>query len=51
MTFIDTASATVFDEFVGAGMAYEMPQPIFQGAINGIWTGTGGSAYISERIG
>ncbi len=46
-----SASPTVYDEFIPAGGAYEMPSPVYQGQIQDIWSRASGSAYISERIG
>jgi len=44
-----TASATSFTVKIAAGAYWEMPQPIYTGAIDGIWSVDGsGAARITE---
>lgn len=44
-----TASATSFTALIAANGSWTMPDPIYQGVIDGIWASDGsGSAYITE---
>ena len=44
-----TASATDFTVQIGSNVLWEMPEPVYTGAIDGIWAADGsGSAYITE---
>ena len=47
VAYTGTASATAFSYQVGAGQSVTMTIP-YQGAVSGIWTGTGGFAVITE---
>lgn len=43
-----TASATAFTEYVPPGATWTMDQPIYTGAINGLWASATGSARCTE---
>lgn len=43
-----TASATSFTVFVGPGAYYELPQPVYTGTVDGIWTAAAGNARVTE---
>lgn len=43
-----TASLTSYTVQVGAGGYYEIPQPCYSGAIDGIWAAANGSARLTE---
>lgn len=46
-----TASASSFTVEIAAGGYWEMPQPIYQGIVDGIWeAGPTGAARITELI-
>jgi hypothetical protein len=48
VNFGATASATAFTVLVGPGGFYEMPQVVYTGAINGIWSSATGTARVTE---
>jgi hypothetical protein len=48
VAFAASASATAFTYQIGAGQALTLPVPVYQGAISGLWLGTGGDAVITE---
>lgn len=43
-----TASATSFTVFVGPSAYYELPNPVYTGIVDGIWTAAVGTARITE---
>lgn len=43
-----TASATSFTVFVGPGAYYELPNPVYTGIVDGIWTAAAGNARVTE---
>lgn len=43
-----TASATSFTVFLGPGAYYELPNPVYTGIVDGIWTSATGSARVTE---
>ena len=44
-----TASTTSFTVIIGTNVLWEMPLPVYTGAIDGIWAADGsGSAFITE---
>ena len=48
VNFGATASTTAFTVFMAAGAYYEMSQPPYSGAVNGLWTAAAGSARVTE---
>lgn len=46
-----TPTVTSFNAKVAAGASWEMPKPVFQGAVNGIWANNStGAARITEIV-
>lgn len=43
-----TASATSFTVFLGPTAYWEMPAPIYNGTVDGIWTAAAGNARVTE---
>lgn len=43
-----TASASSFTVKIAADGFYEMPQPIYQGVVDGIWASANGNARVTE---
>lgn len=48
LAFAATASTSAFTVKVGAGGYYELPGPVYTGAVSGIWASANGNARVTE---
>jgi hypothetical protein len=48
IAFAASASTTAFTAKLSAGASYTLPNPVYQGAISGIWDAANGTAQITE---
>jgi hypothetical protein len=48
LKFGTTASATSFTVKIPASGYYEFPQPLYTGAVDGIWDAANGNARLTE---
>lgn len=48
LTFAGAASATVYTVKLAAGALFELPVPVYTGAISGIWDAANGNAIVTE---
>lgn len=48
LAFAATASTSAFTVKIGAGSHYEMPTPVYTGAVSGIWASANGNARVTE---
>lgn len=48
LAYASTASLTAFSYKIAAGVTFEMPQPVYNGAVSGIWDAANGNARVTE---
>ena len=49
IAYADTATTSAYTDVIEAGVTWEMPEPIYDGVISGIWAADGsGAAAITE---